>query len=448
VNITIFGSGYVGLVSGACFADVGHLVTCVDVDKSKVERLKRGEAVVYEPGLAELIGRNVAENRLSFTVDAASAIASADLIFIAVGTPPDEDGSADLRNVLAVAEVIGSHMTETKIVVNKSTVPVGSAERVQQTIADVLKRRGVEIDFDVCSNPEFLKEGAAIEDFSRAARIVVGTDSERVRKAMLACYAPYNRNHDKMMFMDVRSAELTKYAANAMLATRISFMNEVARIAELVGADVEAVRTGIGSDPRIGYQFLYAGAGYGGSCFPKDVKALAYTSRKAGHEPLLLNAVEAINEVQKDWLFDTLSRAVDGGLAGKKIAVWGLSFKPNTDDMREAPSINLLNSLWATGASVRAFDPQAHKEATRMWGTRPDLELATTAYDTLTGAHALVICTEWNAFRSIDFAVIRDKLERPLIVDGRNLYNPNAAEEAGIQYHSVGRPSPERRGRS
>lgn len=440
MNIAVFGSGYVGLVSGACLADVGHHVTFVDIDQNKIDRLSHGESVIYEPGLHELLQKNLADGRLRFTTDASLAITEAELIFIAVGTPPDEDGSADLRYVLAVAATIGATMMTPKVVVNKSTVPVGSADLVKATIAEELEKRELQIAFDVCSNPEFLKEGAALEDFARAARIIVGTDSERVRQVMLECYAPYNRNHDKIIFMDVKSAELTKYAANAMLAARISFMNEVARIADLVGADIEAVRTGIGSDPRIGYQFLYAGAGYGGSCFPKDVKALAQTARKAGHEPLMLAAVEAVNQEQKNWLFDTLSRAMPEGVAGRTVAVWGLAFKPNTDDMREAPSLTLLQSLWAAGARVQVFDPKAQQEALRIFGDRADLVYAANANEALAGAEALVICTEWNAFRSIDFAAVRGRLSRPLIVDGRNLYNPAAFAESGIEYYSVGRP--------
>jgi UDPglucose 6-dehydrogenase len=440
VNIAVFGSGYVGLVSGTCLADVGHQVVCVDIDQNKIDRLSKGQSVIYEPGLEDLIKKNLADERLRFTTDAARAINEAELIFIAVGTPPDEDGSADLRYVLAVAATIGATMTTPKVVVNKSTVPVGSADLVRRTIAKQLEKRDIDIAFDVCSNPEFLKEGAALEDFARAARIVVGTDSERVKQIMLDCYAPYNRNHDKIMFMDIRSAELTKYAANAMLAARISFMNEVARIADLVGADIEAVRTGIGSDPRIGYQFLYAGAGYGGSCFPKDVKALAQTARNAGYRPLLLDAVEAINDAQKNWLFETLSRVTPDGLQGQTIAVWGLAFKPNTDDMREAPSLALLMSLLSAGARVQVFDPKAREEAQRIFGTRFDLTYAANANDALSGAQALVICTEWNVFRSIDFADVKSRLTRPLIVDGRNLYSPAAVAAAGIEYYSVGRP--------
>lgn len=439
MKITIFGSGYVGLVTGACFADVGHIVTCVDVDTAKIERLRSGDVVIYEPGLTELVTRNLAANRLFFTADAADAVSSADIIFIAVGTPADEDGSADLRSVLAVARTIGANMSTPKIVVDKSTVPVGTAEQVREVIAEQLKARGVEVGIDVCSNPEFLKEGSAIADFTRAARIIVGTDSALVRDAMQRCYAPYNRNHNKMMFMDVRSAELTKYAANAMLATRISFMNEIARLAEKVGADIEQVRLGVGSDPRIGLDFLYAGAGYGGSCFPKDVRALAHTARSVGHDPVLLSAVEAVNTAQKDWLFEKVREGL-GSVQGKTVAVWGLSFKPNTDDMREAPSQVLIGSLWANGATVQAFDPQARHEAERIWGTRDDLDLVNSAEAALHGADALVICTEWSTFRGADLGAVKSRMKGDLIVDGRNLYDPAAVSEAGLRYLSVGRP--------
>ncbi len=439
MKITIFGSGYVGLVTGACLADVGHVVTCVDVDTAKVERLRAGDVMIYEPGLTELVRRNLNANRLLFTADPAEAVAAADIIFIAVGTPADEDGSADLRSVLAVAQTIGTHMSTPKVVVDKSTVPVGTAEKVRDVIAERLTARGLDIGFEVCSNPEFLKEGSAIADFTRAARIVVGTDSARVREVMQRCYAPYNRNHNKMMFMDIRSAELTKYAANAMLAARISFMNEIARIAEHVGADIEQVRLGVGSDPRIGFDFLYAGAGYGGSCFPKDVRALAHTARSVGHEPVLLSAVEAVNTAQKNWLFDKLSQGLGGNVAGKTVAVWGLAFKPNTDDMREAPSRVVVQSLWNHGAKVQAFDPQARHEAERIWGARDDLKLVGSADEALVGADALVICTEWSTFRGADLAAVKTLMKGDLIVDGRNLYDPVAVSEAGLRYLSVGR---------
>jgi UDPglucose 6-dehydrogenase len=445
MRIAVFGTGYVGLVTGACLADVGHQVMCIDVDAAKIEALHRGEIPIYEPGLEPIVRRNHAEGRLDFTTDAARGVAFGEMLFIAVGTPPDEDGSADLQYVLAVARSIGEHMDAYKVVVDKSTVPVGTADRVRNAISAVLAVRGVEIGFDVCSNPEFLKEGAAIEDFTKSARIVVGTDSERVRAAMRECYAPYSRNHDKIMFMDVRSAELTKYAANAMLATKISFMNEIANLAERLGADIEQVRLGIGSDPRIGYHFIYPGCGYGGSCFPKDVQALARTAREVGYEAELLDAVEAVNARQKRVLFDKLLQIFDGDLAGRTVAVWGLAFKPETDDMREAPSRVLMEALWAAGAHVRAFDPQAMDETARIYGARDDLELVSDRYRAVDGADALVICTEWKQFRAADFARLRALLATPVVVDGRNLYEPRALREAGLMYYAVGRADSLRR---
>ncbi|MGL1832945.1 UDP-glucose dehydrogenase family protein [Rhodocyclaceae bacterium SMB388] len=439
MNVTVFGTGYVGLVTGTCLADVGHHVMCVDVDEAKIEGLKNGVIPIYEPGLEPMVTRNFDEGRLRFTTDAAEGVAFGELQFIAVGTPPDEDGSADLQYVLAVARSIGTHMDGYKVVVDKSTVPVGTADRVKATIAEVLAGRGVTLPFDVCSNPEFLKEGAAIEDFTKSARIVVGTDSEAVRERMRECYAPYSRNHDKLMFMDVRAAELTKYAANAMLATKISFMNEIANLAERLGADVEQVRQGIGSDPRIGYQFIYPGCGYGGSCFPKDVQALAHTASQVGYEAELLNAVEAVNNRQKHVLFDKLNQAFDGALAGRTIAIWGLSFKPNTDDMRAAPSRVLMESLWAAGAKVRAYDPEAMKETARIYGERDDLQLVAYQNDALSGADALVICTEWKQFRTVDFKWLRNQLATPVLVDGRNLFDPAQVKAAGLMYYAVGR---------
>ena len=375
MNITIFGTGYVGLVTGSCLADAGHNVLCVDVDETKVAALKKGQIPIYEPGLETMVARNVKEGRLAFTTDAAEGVNFGVLQFIAVGTPPDEDGSADMKYVLAVANTIGEHMQDYKLVVNKSTVPVGTADRVQAAVAQTLAKRGVSHGFDVCSNPEFLKEGAAIEDFTKGARIVVGTDSERVEALMKECYAPYNRHHEKLIFMDVRSAELTKYAANAMLATKISFMNEMANLAERLGADIEHVRHGIGSDPRIGYHFIYPGCGYGGSCFPKDVQALERIARDVGYEAQILTAVEAVNNRQKQTLFDKLSAAFDGDLAGRTIAVWGLAFKPNTDDMREAPSRTLMEAVWAAGGRINAYDPEAMAETRRIYGERDDLNL-------------------------------------------------------------------------
>ncbi|KGE77363.1 UDP-glucose dehydrogenase family protein [Halomonas salina] len=439
MKITIFGSGYVGLVTGACLADVGHEVMCVDVDADKVARLSQGEVPIYEPGLETLIHQNLDAGRLHFTNDAKAAVEFGLLQFIAVGTPSDEDGSADLRHVLKVAETIATHMTEYRIIVDKSTVPVGTASKVERTVAATLEARGAAIEFDVCSNPEFLKEGAAIEDFSRGSRIVIGTESERVRQTMRECYGPYNRQRDKLMFMGVRSAELTKYAANAMLATKISFINEMANLAERLGADIEEVRHGIGSDPRIGYHFIYPGCGYGGSCFPKDVKALAHTAEAAGHPAHLINAVEQVNARQKSRLFEMVSDAFDGDLAGKTIALWGLAFKPNTDDMREAPSRALMEALWQAGARVQAHDPEAAEECLRIYGNREDLDLTEHRDETLEGAHALVICTEWKAFRTVDFVKLRERLVEPVVVDGRNLFSPESARDAGLTYYAIGR---------
>jgi len=439
MKVTIFGTGYVGLVTGACLAEMGNHVVCVDIDAAKVERLGRGEIPIYEPGLEPLVRRNHGEGRLDFTTDASAAIAHGDIIFIAVGTPPDEDGSADLQYVLNVARSIGAHLDRYVVVVNKSTVPVGTADRVRATIAQALAARGATAPFDVVSNPEFLKEGAAVEDCMKPDRIVVGTSSERAAAVLRALYAPFNRSHDRMVLMDERSAELTKYAANAMLATKISFMNEIANIAERVGADVELVRQGIGADPRIGHHFIYPGAGYGGSCFPKDVQALERTARGHGYQARLLAAVEAVNHDQKGKLFEAISHHFDGQLAGKTVALWGLAFKPNTDDMREAPSRRLMEALWQAGARVRAFDPQARAETARLYGQRDDLVLCEHAYDALQGADVLAIATEWKAFRSPDFARIRELLNTPAIFDGRNLYEPAAVEAAGLAYYGMGR---------
>lgn len=439
MQITIFGSGYVGLVTAACLADVGHQVLCMDVDADKVAQLKRGEVPIYEPGLTELVQRNYEAGRLHFTTDAETAVAFGVLQFIAVGTPPDEDGSADLQYVLAVARSIGRYMVDEKVVVTKSTVPVGTADRVNQALSQALAQRGVSVPFDVCSNPEFLKEGSAIEDFNHAARIVVGTDSERVRVLMRECYAPYIRLQEKLVFMGVRAAELTKYAANAMLATKISFMNEIANLAERLGADIEEVRKGIGSDPRIGYHFIYPGCGYGGSCFPKDVKALAATAQQVGYTPALLNAVEAVNQHQKEGMFAKLQKAFDGELAGKTIALWGLAFKPNTDDMREAPSRALMEALWRAGARVQAFDPKAMTECQRLYSQQAALTLAASREDALQGADALVICTEWKEFRAVDFQWLKNTLRYPIVVDGRNLYAPDLVKQAGLLYYAVGR---------
>ncbi|MBU3007793.1 UDP-glucose dehydrogenase family protein [Cobetia amphilecti] len=439
MKITIFGSGYVGLVTGTCLADVGHDVVCMDVDAAKIEGLKQGEIPIYEPGLEGMLLRNVEAGRLSFTTDAREAVEHGVLQFIAVGTPPDEDGSADLKYVLSVATTIGEHMNDYKVIIDKSTVPVGTADRVKARVNDVLKDRGASVDFDVCSNPEFLKEGAALDDFTRGARIVVGTDSEAVRERMRECYAPYNRNHEKLMFMDVRAAELTKYAANAMLATKISFMNEISNLAERLGADIEEVRRGIGSDPRIGYHFIYPGCGYGGSCFPKDVQALARTASQIGYDAELLTAVESVNKRQKVTLFDKLSRAFDGDLKGKTIAVWGLAFKPNTDDMRDAPSRTLMEALWAAGATVQAYDPEAMKECRRIYGERDELVLVADRQQAVKGADALVICTEWKEFRTLDGQWLKSQLGFPVVVDGRNLFEPAAMKAAGLMYYAVGR---------
>lgn len=438
MNISVFGTGYVGLVAGACLADVGHQVICMDINAERIERLEAGEIPIYEPGLTELVTQNVGAGRLRFTTDTAKAVKDSELLFIAVGTPPDEDGSADLRHVLTVARSIGEHMDDYKLVIDKSTVPVGTAEKVKAAIASTLDVRDVSLDFDVCSNPEFMKEGAAIEDFTRGARIVVGTDSEHVEARMRACYAPYNRNHDKLMFMSVRAAELTKYAANAMLATKISFMNEMANLAERLDVDVEEVRRGIGSDPRIGYHFIYPGCGYGGSCFPKDVQALERTAREHGYHPALLSAVEQVNHQQKQTLFAKL-QSVLGDVSGKTIAVWGLAFKPNTDDMREAPSRALMEALWAAGAKVQAFDPEAMAECRRLYGDRHDLILTFDRVQAIKGADALVICTEWKAFRSVDFAWLAGELGEKLVIDGRNLYEVEDMTAAGLRYVGVGR---------
>lgn len=439
MKVTIFGTGYVGLVTGACLAEMGNHVVCVDIDAGKVERLKRGEVPIYEPGLESIVQSNHASGRLDFTTEAAPAIAHGELIFIAVGTPPDEDGSADLQYVQKVASTIGRHLQRYAVVVNKSTVPVGTADRVRETVAAELAARQATVEFDVVSNPEFLKEGAAVEDCLRPDRIVVGSSSTRAVALLRKLYAPFNRNHDRMVVMDERSAELTKYAANAMLATKISFMNEIANIAERVGADVELVRQGIGSDPRIGYSFIYPGAGYGGSCFPKDVQALERTAHAHGYEARLLGAVEAVNRQQKGKLFELISRHFDGQLAGRTIALWGLAFKPNTDDMREASSRRLMEQLWGAGAKVRAFDPEAREEARRLYGERADLVLCEHAAAALQGADVLAVVTEWKAFRSPDFAAIRAALAVPAIFDGRNLYDPAVVEEAGLAYYGIGR---------
>jgi UDPglucose 6-dehydrogenase len=439
MRVTIFGSGYVGLVTGACLADAGNDVLCVDVDQKKIDALKRGEIPIHEPGLEELIQRNAEAERLKFTTSAEEGVGHGVLQLIAVGTPPDEDGSADLKYVLAVARSIGQHMNEYKVVITKSTVPVGTAEKVGAAVAESLNKRAFECEFDVVSNPEFLKEGAAIDDFMRPDRVVVGADNPRVMELLRALYEPFTRSRDKIICMDVKSAELTKYAANAMLATKISFMNELANLAERFGADIEKVRVGIGSDARIGYHFIYPGLGYGGSCFPKDVQALVRSARGVKYEPQLLASVEEVNKRQKEVLPNKISQHFGGDLKGKTFAIWGLAFKPGTDDMREAPSRVLIEALWQAGAKVRAYDPAAAKEAKRIWGERPDLTLCARAKETIEGSDALVIVTEWKEFRSPDFDGLKKQLKSPVIFDGRNLYDPAFMKKQGFKYYAIGR---------
>ena len=439
MRLTIFGSGYVGLVTGACMAETGNHVVCVDIDADKIDRLNAGDVPIYEPGLDDYLQRNRESGRLEFTTDVAKGVNHGLFQFVAVGTPPDEDGSADLQHVLAVAKSIGENMNEYRIIVDKSTVPVGTADKVKATIQEELNKRQQSIDFDVVSNPEFLKEGEAINDFMKPDRIVVGTDNPRTTELLRALYEPYNRNHDRLISMDIRSAELTKYAANAMLATKISFMNELANVAERVGADIEAVRIGIGSDPRIGYQFIYPGAGYGGSCFPKDVRALSHSAKAAGYEPRLLDSVEAVNAEQKKQLFRKVSDYYGGQLEGKTIALWGLSFKPNTDDMREASSRVLMEALWEAGATVRAYDPEAMDETRRIYPDQESLVLVQSASEALDGADALMIMTEWQEFRSPDFSEIKAAIKEPVIFDGRNLYDPSLLATFGLTYYGIGR---------
>jgi UDPglucose 6-dehydrogenase len=440
MKITVVGTGYVGLVSGACLAEVGNHVLCLDVDAEKIRILESGGIPIYEPGLQAMVQRNVAAGRLQFTTDVDRAVQHGTMQFIAVGTPPDEDGSADMQYVLAAARNIGSRMTDYKVVVDKSTVPVGTADRVREAIADELRKRGAATPYSVVSNPEFLKEGAAVEDFMKPDRIIVGADDDQAILLMRALYAPFQRNRERLIVTDVRSAELTKYAANAMLATRISFMNELANLAEKLGADIEMVRRGIGSDPRIGYDFLYPGCGYGGSCFPKDVKALIKTAADAADIDLkVLTAVEEANDAQKHVLGRKVAARFGDDLAGKHFAVWGLAFKPNTDDMRDAPSRTLLADLFAAGATVAAYDPVAMDEARRVFGEEPRLRYATSPQEALDGADALIIVTEWKEFRSPDFDGIRDTLRQPLIFDGRNLYDPALVRAQGIEYAPIGR---------
>lgn len=439
MNVSVFGIGYVGLVQGAALAEVGHNVLCVDVDAAKVQALNDGTLPIYEPGLKSLVRDNHHSGRLQFGSDLAAAVKHGDVLLIAVGTPPDEDGSADLKHVLSVARTIGEHLRGEQIIVDKSTVPVGTADRVRECISAILGESGRgALTFDVVSNPEFLKEGCAVDDCMRPDRIIIGTDSPRAEAVMRELYEPFNRSREKIIVMDVRSAELTKYAANAMLATRISFMNELANLTELLGADIEAVRKGIGSDPRIGYHFIYPGCGFGGSCFPKDLRALLHTAEHNGMPLKLLRSVTDVNDSQRHILFSKLRAQFPQGLAGKSIAVWGLAFKPNTDDMREAPSRYLMDALWAEGASVQAYDPEAMSECRRIYGYRNDLHLCATRDDTLEDADALVICTEWKNFRVVDFELLAEKLRSKVIIDGRNLYNPEQVAAAGLHYSGIG----------
>jgi UDPglucose 6-dehydrogenase len=470
MRVTIFGSGYVGLVTGACLAEAGNHVLCIDIDAAKIERLKQGEIPIYEPGLEDLVTRSQEAGRLIFSTDVGAGVAHGLFQFVCVGTPPEEDGSADLQHVLSVARSIGEHMSEYRIIVDKSTVPVGTADAVKAEIGKVLRERSAgSIEFDVVSNPEFLKEGAAVDDFMKPNRIIIGTDNPRTAELLRTLYEPFNRSHDRVIVMDIRSAELTKYAANALLATKISFMNEMANLAEFTGADIEQVRIGIGSDPRIGYEFIYPGCGYGGSCFPKDVQALASSSSAVGYRSELLTAVENVNRRQKKVLFDKINAYFGGKLAGKTVAVegvnqrqklalfrkiqahfgadlkgkvfalWGLAFKPNTDDMREASSRVLIEALWDAGVHVRAYDPVAMKEARKIYGERADWTLCKTADAALEGADALAIVTEWREFRSPDFAALKAKLKSSVIFDGRNLYDPKLMRQLGFRYFAIGR---------
>jgi UDPglucose 6-dehydrogenase len=440
MRVSIVGSGYVGLVSGAGLSDVGHQVISMDIDAARIEALRTGRMPIYEPGLEQMVQRNAGQGRLEFTTSIERAVANAEVLFIAVGTPPGEDGSADLRHVLAVAAAVGDHLAAPLLVVVKSTVPVGTCEKVRETIAARLAERGVAIDFSVASNPEFLKEGDAIADFMKPDRIVVGVDNADAEDLLRELYAPFNRNHEKLMLMDVRSSELTKYAANAMLATKISLMNELSNLAARVGADIEHVRTGIGSDPRIGYAFIYPGAGYGGSCFPKDVRALERTASAHGYEAELLRAVEAVNNRQKQLPFDLLQRHFEGRLAGLTVALWGLSFKPNTDDMREAPSLDFLAAALAAGARVRAHDPQAGDEASRRLADRDGFEVCGDPYEAAAGADALVLITEWRQYWAPEFDRLRREMKQPVIVDGRNIWSPAVVRRRGFSYYAIGRP--------
>ena len=440
MKITIFGTGYVGLVQGAVLAEAGHQVLCIDTDLEKISQLKKGEIALYEPGLASIVNETLSDGRLRFSLDAGEGVAHGDILFIAVGTPASETGGADLTQVMAAAESIGAHMSGYKVIVNKSTVPVGTADAVTQAITQVLQARAVDFSFDVVSNPEFLKEGAAVADCKRPDRIVIGTDSARAEALLRELFEPFNRNHDRIIMMNARSAEMTKYAANCMLATKISLMNELANLSERLGADIESVRQGIGSDQRIGYHFIYPGAGYGGSCFPKDVSALVHIAQQVDFEPHMLLAVQARNQAQKNVLFEKIRSHFGGHLQGKVIALWGLSFKPNTDDMREAPSRVLMEALWAAGAKVQAYDPVAMEEAQRLYGDQPGLVLCGTKEAALKGADALTIVTEWSQFKAPDFDVIQSHLKAAVVFDGRNLFDPQRMRERGFTYVSIGRP--------
>ncbi len=439
MKVTVIGTGYVGLVSGTCLAEVGNNVVCVDIDQSKIDMLNNGEIPIYEPGLEDLVKKNVAAGRLSFSSDIKAGVDYGSILFIAVGTPPDEDGSADLKHVLAVASDIGKHMNNFRVVVTKSTVPVGTADKVRAAVSNALQEKGASTEFSVVSNPEFLKEGAAVEDFLKPDRIVVGADDDRAIDIMRELYAPFNRNHERIIVMDIRSAEMTKYAANAMLATKISFMNEMANLAELLGADIENVRHGIGADPRIGYYFIYPGCGYGGSCFPKDVQALHRTAKAVGYDAQILGAVEAVNERQKSVLVDKIVKRFGDDLQGKKFAVWGLAFKPETDDMREAPSRTIMEALWQRGATIAAYDPVAEEEVEQIYGNRDDLTLVADPYDALDDANGLIVATEWKVFRSPDLDSMMIKMKTPVIFDGRNIFQPATIRKAGFEYFGIGR---------
>ncbi|RMH14831.1 MAG: UDP-glucose/GDP-mannose dehydrogenase family protein [Gammaproteobacteria bacterium] len=439
MKVTIYGTGYVGLVTGVCLAEVGNQVLCIDIDEDKLALLRKGHSPIYEPGIEELLEENIRNNRIRFSSDFDEAVTFGEFQFIAVGTPPDEDGSADLKHVLAVAKSIGERVSSYRLVVTKSTVPVGTSDKVRRAIEEEIESRGIQVDFDVASNPEFLKEGAAINDFMKPDRIVVGVDSDLAEALMRNLYAPFNRNHDRMVVMDIRSSEFTKYASNSMLATKISLMNEFSNIAERMGADIEKVRIGMGSDPRIGYHFIYPGCGYGGSCFPKDVKALEFSAKEIGVPADILTAVERVNDRQKRIMFEKIRDYFDSDLEGKTIALWGLSFKPETDDMREAPSRVIMELLWEAGARVSAYDPEASNEARRIYGERDDLRICSSADEALMQADALVVVTEWKVFRSPDFSMIRDRLNVPVIFDGRNIYDPSHVTAAGLDYVSIGR---------